>query len=217
MQNINLKEIMTRIHGDNKPFLAGLTGGIASGKTTVSNMFSEMGSYTIDFDLIAREVVEPGTEAFESIVDYFGDKVLDASKNLDRKALSKIVFNDTLKRKKLENFTHPAIFESFCQKVNIIANKDPSKIVITAVPLLIEGNLQDLFDKIIIVYVPSEIQIKRLSLRDNIDEQDAANILKSQLPIDEKLKFADFIVHNSSDINQTYEQAKDVWNELQAM
>jgi dephospho-CoA kinase len=178
-------------------------------------MLGKLGSPLIDFDLIARQVVEPGTPGLAKIVDYFGRQVLAEDGSLDRKKMSDIVFGDMEKRKKLEGFTHPPIYEAFFEQVKEITEKDPEAIIQVAVPLLIELNLQYLFDKLLIIHVPAQVQIERLALRDGISKEDAANILKAQLPIDEKLQFADFVVDNTKDLAHTQQQIEGVWESLQ--
>ena len=200
---------------DSRRFLLGVTGGIASGKSTVSKMLAELGSPLIDFDLIARQVVAPGTPGLAKIVDCFGDQVLAADGSLERKKLSAIVFSDMEKRKKLESFTHPSILAEFFKQADEIAAKNPDAIIQVAVPLLIELNLQHLFDKILVIYVPAEVQIERLAQRDGISREAAANILKAQLPIDEKLQFADFVVDNTKGLTYTRKQIEKIWEELQ--
>ena len=194
--------------------MLGVTGGIASGKSTVSEMLGNLGSPLIDFDLIARQVVEPGTPGLAKIVEYFGSQVLDDDGALDRKKMSDIVFGDMEKRKKLESFTHPPIYEAFFEQVAEITKKDPEAIIQVAIPLLIELNLQYLFDKLLVIHVPAQVQIERLAIRDDISEEDAANILKAQLPIDEKLQFADFVVDNTKDLEHTRQQIEAIWEQL---
>jgi dephospho-CoA kinase len=198
----------------NNCLVVGLTGGIASGKSTVSNMLVELGAPLIDFDLIARQVVEPGTHGFEAIVNYFGKQILIENGTLDRKKLSKIVFQDFEKRKKLESFTHPLIYEEFFKQINAIAKKDPDAVIQVSIPLLIEQNMQYAFDGLIIVYVSKKIQVERLAQRDGISIKEAANILKSQLPIDEKVGFANFIINNENTIKKTRKQVNKVWRDL---
>lgn len=213
---LGLDEMMKKVKGeDGQRFLLGVTGGIASGKSTVSDMLSELGAPLIDFDLIARQVVEPGTPGLAKIVGYFGSQVLADDGSLDRKKLSDIVFGDMEKRKKLESFTHPPIYEEFFKQADEIAARKPNAIIQVAVPLLIELNLQYLFDKLLVIYVPAEVQIERLAKRDGISREEAANILKAQLPIDEKLQFADFVVDNTKDLVSTRTQIETVWKELQ--
>ena len=212
---LGLDEMMKKVKGDGQRFLLGVTGGIASGKSTVSEILGELGAPLIDFDLIARQVVEPGTPGLAKIVDYFGSQVLADDGSLDRKKLSDIVFGDMEKRKKLENFTHPPIYEEFFRQAEEIAAQKPNSIIQVSVPLLIELNLQYLFDKLLVIHVPAEVQIERLAKRDGISQEEAANILKAQLPIDEKLQFADFVVDNTKDLASTRAQIETIWKRLQ--
>jgi len=191
-----------------------VTGGIASGKSAVSKMLEELGAPIIDYDVIAREIVGPGKPAWKDIVGYFGEQVLGADRKIDRKKLSDIVFRDAEKRKKLESFTHPRIIEEAAKRANGIAEKNPNAIIQVAVPLLIEINLQYQFHKVLLVYVPREIQIERLIKRDGITREAAASILKAQLPIDEKLGYADFVIHNEGTLEETRRQVEEVWEEL---
>lgn len=200
-----------------KFLLLGVTGGIASGKTTVANMLRELGAPIIDFDLIARLVVEPGKPAWKEIVEYFGKQVLKKDNSLDRKKVSKIVFRDMEKRKKLEGFTHPRIHEEFVKQVNEIAEKNPNAIIQVAIPLLIELNLQYMFHKTLVVYIPQEKQIERLIERDGISENEAKNILKAQLPIDEKVGYADFVINNEKSLEETKRQVEDLWQTLKRL
>ena len=209
-----LDKIIETLKGKDNPLLLGVTGGIASGKTTVTDMLKALGIPVIDFDVIARKVVEPGTDALEKIVDYFGKQVLKEDGTLDRKKLSGIVFRDFEKRKKLESFTHPPIYEEFFKQVNEIAGKEPNTIVAVVAPLLIELNFQYMFDKLLVVYIPQEDQIRRLVERDKISEAEAANILKSQLPIDEKVGYADYVIKNENSIEETRKQVEEVFKSL---
>jgi len=195
-----------------KPF--GITGGIASGKTSVANMLKARGVETIDFDILARQVVEPGKPAFNKIIDYFGRQILHDDGTLDRKKLSAIVFNDTEKLKQLERFIHPAIHEEYLKQLCEISEKKPDAIIQAVIPLLIEKNLMDIVDKILVVYIPQEKQIERLIKRDGISRKAAETILKSQIPIDEKLKYADFIIINDGTPAETEEQVDFVWQKL---
>lgn len=210
----DMDELLMKLRGDDNRLIVGITGGIASGKSTVSDMLEELGAPLIDFDQLARQVVEPGTPALAGITDYFGRQVLGEDGRLDRKKLSDIVFKDFEKRKKLESFTHPAIFEAFFQQVDEITANTPDAIIQSSIPLLVELNLQFLFDKLILVYISPEKQVERLVLRDKISEADAANILKSQLSIDEKVAYADFVINNEKSVEETKKQVNKVWREL---
>jgi len=197
-----------------KHTLLGVTGGIASGKSYVSEILEELGSPLIDFDKLARVVVEPGKQAFNQIVDFFGKQVLGEDGGLDRKKLSDIVFSDMEKRKKLESFTHPAIYKEFFDGITAITKEKPDAVIQVAVPLLMELNLQFLFDKLLVVIVPAEVLVDRMAKRDGIATEDDANILRSQLPIDEKVRFADFVIHNEGTKEETRTQVEKLWAEL---
>lgn len=200
--------------GPHAPFLLGVTGGIASGKTTVVRMLEELGAPVIDFDVLAREVVAPGKPALKDIVSYFGEQVLREDKTLDRKKLSDIVFQDKEKRRRLEGFTHPRINEEFIRQVKEIASKNPNAIIQVDIPLLVELNLQHHFYRLLVVYVPREVQIKRLIKRDGITREQAENILRAQLSIDDKVGYADFVIHNEGSLEETKRQVDEVWEKI---
>jgi dephospho-CoA kinase len=173
-----------------------------------------LGAPVIDFDVLARQVVEPDKPAWQEIVAYFGEQVLQEDRHLDRKKLSDIVFRDMEKRKKLESFTHPRIHAEFVAQLSEIVEKDPDAIVQVDVPLLIENNLQYLFHKTLVVYVPEQKQIERLVERDGISQEEAADRLKAQLPIDEKVGYADFVIYNDKSLQETRAQVEKLWKKL---
>jgi dephospho-CoA kinase len=197
-----------------KALIVGVTGGIASGKSTVSKMLEALGAPIIDYDVIAREIVEPGEPAWKDIVGYFGVQVIGADRRIDRKKLSHIVFRDEEKRKKLESFTHPRIIEIAAQQADKIAEKNPNAVIQEVIPLLFEAKLQHLVHKVILVYIPREAQIERLMKRDGISWEAAESILKAQLPIDGKLGYADFVIHNEGTLEETRRQVERVWEEI---
>ena len=192
----------------------GVTGGIASGKTTVANMLEDLGVPIIDFDLLSRQVVEPGQPAFKDITDYFGDGVIDKNGTLDRKRLSTIVFRNPAKRKILEGITHPRIVEAFVRQIKEMAEKDPHGIVQVVIPLLFEVNLTHLVHKVLVVYVSPDKQIERLTRRDKISHKEAENILKAQMPIDQKVPKADFVIHNEGNVDKTRKAVYALWRSL---
>ncbi len=209
-----VKEEIKAIRGNDNRLVVGVTGGIATGKTTVCNMLKEIGAPLIDFDEIARKVVEPGEPAWNQIVDYFGRQILLEDGHINRKKLSDIVFADMEKRKKLENFTHPKIYEEFVRQVNRIAEDNPDAIIQVAIPLLIELNMQYRFHEIVVVYTSPETQIKRLMKRDGITREQAENILRAQMPIDEKIGYADFVINNEGSLDETKKQVVELWEKL---
>ena len=162
-------------------------------------MLEDLGTPLIDLDRIAREVVMPGTPGYERIISVFGDGVVQPDGTLDRKALSGIVFADETKRRVLERITHPLIFERFVKKLTELSAARPDSVIQAGVPLLIEMNIQHLFDRVIVVYLPREIQLQRLAARDKISEDKAAAIITSQLSADEKKPYAHYVIDNSQD------------------
>lgn len=192
----------------------GVTGGIASGKSTVAHMLAELGAPIIDFDRMAREVAAPGEPAFEEIVAYFGEQVKGPDGTLDRKRLSDMVFSDPEKRKTLEGMTHPRILDRFMRKVHEMARTHGHGIVQAVIPLLFEVNLIPLVHKILVVYIPPHKQMERLMARDHITRDKARRILDAQMPIDEKVKKADFVIRNEGDMDETREAVKALWQEL---
>ncbi len=213
----HLEEFGKKIKGMGSCLVLGVTGGIASGKTTVVNMLHELGAPIVDLDVIARQVVEPEKPAWKEVVGYFGKEVLLKDGNLDRKRLSNIVFQDKEKRGKLEGFTHPYIFEEFFKQVDELAKKNPEEIIQVDVPLLFELNIEYMFHKILVVYIPEELQIKRLAARDGISKGEAANILKAQLPIDKKVGQADFVIHNEKPLEEVRIEVEELWESLKKL
>lgn len=202
---------MKRMERRQDCMVVGVTGGIASGKTTVADMLGEMGAEIIDFDVLARQVVEPGQPALDKIAAYFGKDVLTEDGTLDRKKLSGIVFGNPEKLKVLESFTHPAISQEYFRQ---IAQMESGSLILAVIPLLFEFGLEYLPDKILVVYVPRAEQIRRLMRRDRISEWEAANIIRTQLPIDEKLAKADFVIRNDKSPGHAREQAEALWHAL---
>jgi dephospho-CoA kinase len=194
--------------------ILGVTGGIASGKTTVADMLAELGAPIIDFDLLARQVVGPDKPGFREIVDYFGDQVIGKDGSLDRKRLSGIVFHDPAKRKVLEGITHPRIVAAFVRQVRQTAENDPHGIVQAVIPLLFEVNLRHLVHKVLLVYVSPDKQVERLTRRDSISQEEARRILKAQMPIDQKVAKADFVIHNEGNVNETRREVNALWRSL---
>ncbi|MBN1652446.1 MAG: dephospho-CoA kinase [Deltaproteobacteria bacterium] len=194
--------------------LIGITGGIATGKTTVAEMLSRLGSPLIDFDLLARVVQQPGKPAFRDIVSFFGTNVLRPEGDLDRKKLSQIVFQDEHKRRRLEHFTHPRILKEYRKQITRLTSEKPAAIIQIVVPLLIEADLQHMFDKLILVYVAQEEQLRRLMKRDGISKPRAQRILAAQLSIEDKRRYADYVIDNSLSLEHTQKQVERLWRQL---
>jgi len=184
----------------------GLTGGIASGKTMVADFFSELGVPVIDTDVIARQVVEPGTTALDEIRGTFGDEVMQEDGSLNRKALREIVFADTAKREQLEAILHPRIREETMRQVAAV--NEPYMIVV--VPLLVESPMSALMDRVLVVDCSAETQLGRLLLRDGENVVTAQRIIDAQASRADRLAIADDVINNDGDPAKAREQALEL-------
>ena len=190
----------------------GMTGGIGSGKNQVADIFNQLGFYTIDSDISSRKVMEKGEAAYEKIVSFFGSDILDENGSILRKKLGDIVFSDKAKLKTLENIVHPAIYEYERKERSKIYGKDDKAVVITHAALIIESGSIDKYDALIVISCPDELQVERVMQRDNFSEEKARNIVAHQMPNEERLKYADFIIDNSSTLDDLYKEVKRVHN-----
>lgn len=190
----------------------GMTGGIGSGKNQVADIFNQLGFYTIDSDISSRKVMEKGEAAYEKIVSFFGSDILDKNGSILRKKLGDIVFNDKAKLKTLENIVHPAIYEYEKKERSKIYGRDDKAVVITHAALIIESGSIDKYDALIVISCPDELQVERVMQRDNFSEEKARNIVAHQMPNEERLKYADFIIDNSSTLDDLYNEVKRVHN-----
>lgn len=191
----------------------GLTGGIASGKSYVAEILESCGAVIIDADLLAREVVEPGEHAYGLIIEAFGNGILMENGALDRKALGRIVFSDAASRKLLEEITHPAIAE-MAEKRFDRERRLGRQLVFYIVPLLIEAGLTSKMDEIWVVSVDRETQITRLMKRDRIDREEAERKIAAQMPLEEKLVYADVVIDNSGAPEETACRVRKEWELL---
>jgi len=192
----------------------GLTGSIATGKSLVAKQFREFGISTIDYDLLSREVVKPGLPAWKEIVDYFGENILIADQNLDRSKLGKIIFNNASKRNKLESFIHPRVYEAADRQEELIIKSDPNAVIVHEVPLLFEVGRDKYMDKTVMVYCNEANQLKRLMARDNMSEEDAMSRIRSQIPVEEKRRYADHVIDNNGTKKETKRQVLKLYQEL---
>ena len=196
--------------------IAGVTGTIGTGKSTVARMFAKLGAFVIDHDKISREVVEPGKPAWQTIVDFFGDTVLNSDRSINRQALAGIVFSDPAKLQKLNSIVHPAVFEEDQRLVEERKRIDPDGLIIKDVPLLLEVGpdiAHMLVEKIIVVFASPDVQLKRLISR-GMPEEDARNRIRTQLPVSEKTGYADFVVDNDGTLDDTMHRVKDIYSKL---
>ena len=195
--------------------VVGLTGGIACGKTTVAEMFEELGIPVIDADELAREVVEPGTPGLKQITDAFGQGVLDARGGLDRKKLGDVVFGDEEARKTLNAIMHPLIEDAGAERIESCED-DPAPYIIYEAALLVETNTHDAFSALIVVSADESLQRLRLIARDGFTVEEANARIASQLPLAGKIAVADYVVTNNGDLDATRKQVADIHEKLTA-
>lgn len=195
--------------------LIGLTGGIATGKSTVSAMLRRLGAKVVDADEIAREIVRPGEPAWQEIVDAFGPGVLRKDKSLDRDKLRKIVFADERARKRLESITHPKIRALAQEKIERLS-AEGAEVVIYEAPLLFETQAQSWIRPVILVACDLETQKQRLRQRDRLGEKEIRRHLEAQMPLEEKRKLADYVVENNGSLEELQREVQEVWEKITA-
>lgn len=191
----------------------GLTGGIATGKSTVSRMLVQRGAALIDADVIAREIMEPGHPVLAAVAKHFGQAVLHPDGTLDRKKLGEIVFADPERRKALENLTHPAIRAEMKQRLDALEAAAPRRLVVADIPLLYESGLERLYERIMVVYVPRDLQLARLMERDGLSRDEAERRLNAQMDIELKKERADILIDNSRGLDETERQIDEFWRD----
>lgn len=184
------------------PYVVALSGGVASGKSTIANLFAQLGVPIIDADIIARQVVEVGTDALAQIVKHFSTEILLPNGELDRSQLREIIFNNDHERLWLNNLLHPIIHKITQKQIA----KQTAPYVIWVVPLLIENNLHQLADRVLMVDVPETLQMERLIYRDKISESLAKRMIRTQVPLAERLSYADDIIVNNGNLASLSEQ-----------
>ncbi|EOW1565585.1 dephospho-CoA kinase [Listeria monocytogenes] len=183
----------------------GLTGSVATGKSTVSNMIQQAGIPLVDADIAARKVVEPGTEGLKEIVAYFGEEILLADGTLDRAKLGEIIFKAKEKREKLNEITHPRVKDYMLEERERFFRAG-EELVFFDIPLLFESHLESLVDQIVVVWTTPETELKRLMERNNLTKEDALRRIESQMGIDEKARKADFVIDNNESLEKTQKQ-----------
>ncbi|MDR4226707.1 dephospho-CoA kinase [Bacillus mojavensis] len=187
----------------------GLTGGIASGKSTVANMLIDKGITVIDADIIAKQAVEIGMPAYRQIIDEFGEDILLENGDIDRRKLGALVFTNEQKRLALNSIVHPAVREEMLKRRDeSIANQET--FVVLDIPLLFESKLESLVDKIIVVSVTKELQLERLIKRNQLTEEEALSRIRSQMPLEEKVSRADNVIDNSGTLEETKQQLEEI-------
>ncbi|HHV71759.1 MAG TPA: dephospho-CoA kinase [Clostridia bacterium] len=194
--------------------VAGITGGIASGKSTVTNIFRELGATIIDADLIAREVVEPGQPAWKKIVEHFGQDILLPDQTINRKKLGELVFNNPEQLALINKLTHPVIINTIKSRIAELKDPNAKGLLLVDVPLLIELNMMEMVDEVWLVYVDRETQLQRLQMRDGLSPEQAEARINAQMSLKDKCAFADRIIDNSKGIEHTRKQVLKIWEEI---
>ena len=188
----------------------GLTGGIASGKSTVSGMFTDLDVPVIDADLIAREVVAPGSRALGAIVDAFGEEILTDNKSLNRARLAEIVFSDPPKKKILEGILHPEIIAEQDRRLRDLEREGGTPVAIVDAAVMIESGSWKRFDSLVVVDCDESQQICRLRRRNGMNEEEAIKRVNAQMPLSEKVKYADHVIDNRGSIDDTRKQVEEL-------
>jgi dephospho-CoA kinase len=195
--------------------LIGLTGGIASGKSTVAKMLRDLGAAIVDADALSREVVAPGQDAWKDIVEHFGREVLQPDQSLDRQKLRATIFNDPAARKKLEAIIHPRVRALAEQRIKQHGNGG-YQIVVYEVPLLFEGNLHEWLRPVVLVACSVETQKRRLAKRDGLSAEAAERHIEAQMSLAEKRRLADYVIENDGSLDELERQVRAVLNKIKA-
>ena len=197
--------------------LAGLTGGIATGKSTVSRLFVEYGARLIDADVLAREAVAPGRPALQQIVESFGREVLRPDGALDRDRLGKAVFGDPRQLEKLNAIVHPYVAVAQEQRSREIAGKEPHAVIVYDAALLIEAGAHKRMDKIFVVTADEQTQLARLKARDHLSAEEAKKRVVAQMPLADKVKLADYVIDGTLPIEQLRKEVRRIYEDLKRL
>lgn len=192
----------------------GLTGGIATGKSTVSRLFVECGARLIDADVLAREAVAPGQPALRTIADTFGREVLHPDGALDRERLGKVVFGNPAQREKLNAIVHPYVAVAQEQRSREVAAQDPHAVIVYDAALLIEAGAHKRMDTIIVVTADEPTQLRRLMDRNKLTEEDARRRIRSQMPLADKVALADHVIDGTLPLEQLRKEVRRIYEEL---
>ncbi|MDY4697270.1 dephospho-CoA kinase [Selenomonas montiformis] len=192
--------------------IIGLTGGIASGKSTVSSFFRQKGAAVLDADRIARELSEPGGKLHAEYVHHFGAEVLQSDGTLNRRRIGQIVFSDPQQKQWLDAVSHPAIRAELLRKLEQKRN-EKQRLILLDIPLLFESGWDKMADKTCLVYVDESVQLQRLMKRDGYTRREAQDRIAAQMPLEEKKKRADYLIDNNGSLMDTVQQAEELWKE----
>ncbi len=191
--------------------IIGLTGTIGSGKSTVSEHLKKLGALVLDADIISRQVVEPGTEGLKQIIASFGGSITNPDGTLNRKAMAKLVFADKEKRLLLNSIIHPAVLNTLEDKTAAEIRNNPNRVVVWDVPLLIEVGWNEFVDSVWLVTAPENVRIERIIRRDNCTAEQAEMRIRAQMSEDEKLKYSNEVIDNSSTLEKLYAQIDELY------
>ncbi len=195
----------------------GLTGGIATGKSTVAAMFAALGARLIDSDLLARQAVAQGSPGLQAVVAAFGPQCLTPAGDLDRPRLRKLIFHDPAARERLNAIVHPEVRRLAGLAALEIARREPGAVVMEDVPLLFETGAAGRYAAVVLVYLPAAEQLKRLMARDGVSREQAEAALRAQMPIEQKRRLAQFMVDNRGTLDETRKQVRAVWRALRRL
>jgi dephospho-CoA kinase len=194
----------------------GLTGGLASGKSLITDYLKTKGIHVIDADQLARKVVQKGQACLEEIVQIFGQKILHQDGSLNRKMLGHLVFDSPEKRKRLEAIVHPRVYQAAWKEIHIIQEQNPDVLIIFSVPLLFETGHDKEVDKVIVVYADASTQLDRLQKRNGFTQAEARKRMSAQMSMEEKKKAADFLIDNTGDVQEAFKQVDKLLPKLRA-
>ncbi len=192
----------------------GLTGSIGVGKSFVASVFVELGCHVLDADQTAREVVMPGTPGLKALTEAFGEEILNPDGTLNRKQLGAVVFNDESQRQRLNHILHPFIIVRQDEIMNAWEAEDPDGVGIIDAALMIESGGYKRFDKLIVVHCRPEVQLERLMVRDKLSRDEALRRINSQMPQEEKQKFADYLIDTSDGFELTRARTVEIYQQL---
>ena len=199
------------------PSAFGLTGGIACGKTTVAGYFRELGAHILDADVLGHELLMPGEPAYQEAIKRFGDRVLDLTGAVDRRKLGSVVFSDARERQALNAILHPRIIARIGELVRDQQSRNPQALVIVDAPLIYEAGIAADFRKVIVVWCRPEQQLERLMAKTGLSREEAERRIMAQMPSDEKRRRADYVIDSTGSREQTREQARALYLELQQL
>lgn len=199
-----------------KTMVIGLTGGIATGKTAVAQMFEEKGAKVISADEIAHELLKSGTAVREEVIKEFGKTIQKKDGSIERQRLAEIVFCNPQKKTRLESFIHPPVIKKLKEEIKRFRSEGEG-VLILEVPLLIESSSLRLVEKVLVVAAEQGTQIKRLEKRYGLERDEAMLRIKSQLPVSEKIKYANWVINTEGTLSDTKRQVDKVWNSIQKL